>query len=351
MTSDARTPESSRLVAAPVIASSVTVLFAARLPAWLIALSIVVADTRPADNLGREPTLLAVTLAQVAVTIAYAPLLRRRVLRRLGLREGARVDLLVLSALDMALVFAVLYLSGGFNTPYYHFAIVALLVPAFLLGWVGSLAVLVAFVAALIVTWSVAGGGTDLWFRREQFGGPIPGLLVTPVLVVVVAQYLAWVVRWLEDAYARARRALNETTALYAVARAVQAHERPRELAREVVAAIGATERFPHLSVWELDGETLRPLAAFGRSRVGSSAVFIEPGEGELPPLRRLRLDSEGESGRGANDELRPQRGHTAGVCRARTPVPRSGRDPHPSSRRRIATGPLPGGSFDKGET
>ncbi len=272
-----------------------TVLFAARLPAWVIALSVYLADTRPVENLRYEPTLLIVTLALVLVTVSYAPLLRRIVRARLHLAPEGRGDLFALVALDLTLVFGVLLLSGGFNTPYYHFAIVALLVPAFLLGWAGSLATLVVFIGALIATWSVSGGGTDLWLRREQFGGPIPGLLVTPVLVVVVAQYLAWVVRRLEEEYERTRRALDETTAMYGVARAVGVSEDPAQLGRDAVAEIGTTALFPHVSAWLRDGEELRLVASAGRPL--ARADFALRGE-LLPdshaPLRRLRLHRAG---------------------------------------------------------
>jgi signal transduction histidine kinase len=126
--------------------------------------------------------------------------LRRPLRRRLGRTDADVGDLGALAAVDLLFCALVLYLSGGFNTPYYHFTVMALLVPAFLFGWVGTLGTLAAFGLGMVLIWSLSGGGLEGWTRLEQLGGAVPGLLLTPLLVVTVAQYMARLTRRLHEA-------------------------------------------------------------------------------------------------------------------------------------------------------
>jgi signal transduction histidine kinase len=311
----------------PHLAAGFVFLSASRLIAWAVAAVTVVVDTRPPENLKYEPQLLILTLMQIAFLLAYVPLVRPALRRWTEGPFRGRTDLLWLSAVDMVAVFAVLYFSGGLNTPYYHFAIVALLLPSFLLGWRGSLLVLAAFVAALLLTWVYAGYGREVWWNRDSLGGSLPGQVFTAALVVVVSQYLAWLVRRLEEGQRLTRAALEETAALYGVALTFSTDDEPSEVARDVVNVVGRTRRFDHVSVWEHDDDGLRRVAAF--SRPGSAPPAIEramlagnadeddAGLVDLVP-RSTDGDSAGESLRGL--PIRVQQ-HQWGVLAFRCPI------------------------------
>lgn len=240
----------------PFLASGVTFLAAARIPAWFIAAAAVAIDTRPEPNLRHEPQLILLTLLQVGLLILYAPLVRPLLRSWTGLAIIGRRDLLVVSAIDLLASFVVLYYSGGMGTPYYHFAVVALLIPTFLLGWRGSLSVLVVFLVAIVATWEYAGFGHEAWASRAALGGSVPGLLLTPVLVVLVAQYLGWLARRAEAARIETAVSLERTAALHAVAQELalpRDAEQTPDLAQLVADTLRSTGRFERFSVARVD--------------------------------------------------------------------------------------------------
>jgi signal transduction histidine kinase len=257
-----------------------TFLFAARGVGWLIALLVVAYGARPEHNMQHEPRLLIAGGLWIALGVAYVPLLRTRLPRALAGGPRWRQDLLAVSAIDMVVVFAVLHLSGGYNTPYYHYAVVALMVPTSLLGWRGSLATLTAFLAALVWTWSSAGLGTGgpPWVGGGAFN-VVPGLVLTPVLVVVVGQALFWLVRRYERGQRRTERALERTAALYRIAQAVSGVESGERLVDHVLRITASTGHFASLTVWcETNGSL---------QRVAAQPEPVPPATGDGATLRR----------------------------------------------------------------
>jgi signal transduction histidine kinase len=236
-------------------------LFAVRWGAWAVAEVIVVFGDLPHENTEHEPLLLAGTFAQILVGTLYVPLLRSPVRKRLGMRAGPRDDLIILSLLDVALALAVVYWSGGWGTPYYHYAVASLLVPTYLLGWRRSTLLVLAFLAAYVGILSTAGAGTDGPWLHEDVSS-LAGVLMTPVLVVAVMQYLSQLMRRLEQQREEAQRAFNETAALYSVAQAVAADDAVDHLAGHVVDILKGMERFKGAQVFSLQGE--RELVAEG---------------------------------------------------------------------------------------
>jgi hypothetical protein len=79
--------------APPSIRESVLVLLVARVPAWLVALFVVVVDARPEANLRYEPALLFATALELAAACAYVQWLRRPLRRRLGRTDADVGDL------------------------------------------------------------------------------------------------------------------------------------------------------------------------------------------------------------------------------------------------------------------
>jgi signal transduction histidine kinase len=208
-------------------------LFAVRWGAWAIALILIAFGDLRDDNTRYEPLLLGLTFAQNLVASVYVPLLRPRMRRAIGPNWGPRDDLIGLGLVDVAAVLAVLYFSGGWSTPYYHYVVSSLLVPAFLLDWRRATALLMGFFAAYFAVISTAGEGTDGPWLREDVSS-LAGILITPLLVVVVLQYLSALTRRLSEQRERARRALAENIRLQKEHEELAAQEERSRIAREI---------------------------------------------------------------------------------------------------------------------
>ena len=164
-------------------------LFAVRWAAWTVAAFIVIWDMVPLTNLEREPFLLMGTLAQTAAATLYLPLLRPRVRDIVRSSSGRGIDdILVVSLLDVTLALSIVYWSGGWDSPYYLFAVASLLVPSSILGLRSNLALTTGFVAAYVLILSTAGDGIDgPWHGRELNNFAV--FLAMPFLVAIVVQF------------------------------------------------------------------------------------------------------------------------------------------------------------------
>jgi signal transduction histidine kinase len=208
-------------------------LFAVRWGAWAIALILVAFGDLPHDNTPHEPLLLGLTFAQILAATLYVPLLRPSVRRAIRPRWGPSDDLIALGLVDVAVVLAVLYFSGGWRTPYYHYAVSSLLVPAFLLDWRRAAMLLLGFFAAYLAVISTAGQGTDGPWLHEDVSS-LAGILITPLLVVVVVQYLSALTRRLTEQRERAEQALAENVRLQKEHEELAAQEERSRIAREI---------------------------------------------------------------------------------------------------------------------
>jgi signal transduction histidine kinase len=208
-------------------------LFAVRWGAWAVALVLVAFGDLPHDNTRHEPLLLGLTFAQILAATLYVPLLRPSVRRAIRPRWGPSDDLIALGLVDVAMVLAILYFSGGWRTPYYHYAVSSLLVPAFLLDWRRAAMLLLGFFAAYFAVISTAGQGTDGPWLHEDVSS-LAGILITPLLVVVVVQYLAHLMRELSQQREEAHRALEENIRLQREREELAAQEERSRIAREI---------------------------------------------------------------------------------------------------------------------
>ncbi len=245
-------------------------LYAVRWGAWAIAWIVIWVGHLSKDNGAHEPVLLGVTFVQILAATLYVPLLRSRVREAWGRRWGPRDDLIVIGLADIALVLVVIYFSGGWSSPYYHYALASLLVPAFLVGWRRSALLLVGFLGAYFAVLMTAGRGLDGTWVNES----IAAIILTPALVVVVVQYMAQLVRRLDERREQAQAALRETSALYKVAQTVAGVDQPEALLERVVESLQALARFRGLAVFGLkeDGR-LSQEVGFGETEVTQSSL------------------------------------------------------------------------------
>jgi signal transduction histidine kinase len=236
-------------------------LFAVRWGGWFVAWVIVWVGHLSKVNSEHEPVLLAITFAEILAATLYVPFLRSPVRRALGKRLGPRDDLIVLGLTGVAIALTITYFSGGWSSPYYHYTLASLLVPAFLLGWRRSVLLLLGFLGAYFAVLSNAGRGLNgTWIDED-----IAGIIMTPALVIVVVQYLAQLTRRLDQQRAQAQRSLLETSALYRMAQTVASADRPDMLLAHVVETLEGLGRFQGLAVLSVeDDERLSLEAGFG---------------------------------------------------------------------------------------
>ena len=213
-------------------------LFAVRWAAWCVAAAIVVLDVVPKANVEREPILIVGTLAQNTAATLYIPLLRPRVRELIGRSVGRVDDILVLSLLDVTLALAMLFLSGGWDSPYYLYAVASLLVPSSILGLRSNLVLTGAFVAAYVLSVSLSGRGIDgPWHGRELNNFVV--FVTLPFIVTIVVQFFGWMSRELAAQREAARQALDDNLRLQREREQLAAEQERMRLAREIHDGIG----------------------------------------------------------------------------------------------------------------
>ncbi|MBI1885721.1 MAG: sensor histidine kinase [Chloroflexi bacterium] len=208
-------------------------LFGVRWAAWAVAAFIVTLGILPEANVHREPALLFITMGQNAAATLYLPLMRPRVRSLFQRSIGEVNDILVLSFIDVTIALAIVYLSGGWDSPYYLYAVTSLLVPSSLLGLRANLVLAVGFVGVYIIALSTAGSGTDgPWLRGEMNNFAV--FLATPFLVAVVVQFFGWMARQLTAERERAQQVLDENIRLQGERERLIAQEERNRIAREI---------------------------------------------------------------------------------------------------------------------
>ena len=215
------------------VARVLPVLFVVRWGAWAIALIRVAFGDLPDDQTRYEPLLLLVTLAQSLATAVYVPFLRPQLPGSARVRFAAGKDLVALGLVDVAAVLAVVYFAGGFRTPYEEYIYASLLVPAFLLDRRGAALLAAGFLAAFFAVISLQAGTVDgPWFHESV--SRFAALIVVPVLVVVVVQYLSELSQTLREQREQARAALAENVRLQREREELAAQEERSRIAREI---------------------------------------------------------------------------------------------------------------------
>jgi signal transduction histidine kinase len=226
-------------------------LFGVRWLGWLIALAGVLAG---AGRAAHGVSLAALLAAQAVLLTAELALVTRPAFRA-PISARARRILLGLAAFDGVTGLAVVYLSGGWGSPFYHYAVMTLLVPAFLLPLWKALAWAAVFTLGYVliaITDGVPSLGTlELLGRRA-------GTIGTPTMVAFVTWYLARLNVAVSRERERAEQALSETGLLFGVAEAAIANLADmRRLVGSVVATVEGTQLFRglHVRVYGAAGE------------------------------------------------------------------------------------------------
>ncbi|HLB23335.1 MAG TPA: sensor histidine kinase [Dehalococcoidia bacterium] len=195
--------------------------FIVRWATWLIALLVVALADLPTENTRFEPYLLVGTFLQLVLLTTYVPFIRPLVLPRLRRFTDTpeQYDVLVVGLIDLTFSMAAVYLSGGWRSPYFHFALTALLIPTFFLSFRGVMALSVIYIFLYLFGLAATGEGLGGSWTDRNLNSFI-GAMVTPLLVALVPNYLGNLLRELEEARSDAVEALSDSDLLFRVARA-----------------------------------------------------------------------------------------------------------------------------------
>lgn len=186
---------------------------------WVAALGILLLRAAPDHALRLTPLLLALTGLQLSVMTLYLPVLRPGVARA-GLTRWMEDNPLLLAA-DIAWSALVLYLTGGWNSPFYEFALTSVIAPALKHGLRGANLASVAYTALFLAAVRAAPGGLGSVYDSEgRLDGGFVQALVNPFMV-------AWFCALLAEVFQRLRQERER-------ARLLAAREERRRLAREI---------------------------------------------------------------------------------------------------------------------
>jgi signal transduction histidine kinase len=220
--------------------------FIVRWVAWMVAALIIFISNVPAHGQRFEPWLLLGTMAQTVLVTFYVPVIRPLLLPRLRqwVTNPENNDVLILGMVDLTLSMTAVYLSGGWGSPYYHFALTALLIPAFFLTFRGTVGLVGIYMAAYVFGLAIFGEGLQGDWKTTGFNSFI-GAVMTPALVALVPNYLGTVLRELDAARQDAVEALGDSDLLFRVARAfLEGGRELDEALPNVAAAVLESSRF-----------------------------------------------------------------------------------------------------------
>jgi signal transduction histidine kinase len=242
-------------------------LFGVRWLGWVIACIGVLAGAGKAE---RGISLPVILLAEAVISAAESALVSRRAFRA-PLSARARRLLLGIAAFDGAIGLLAIWLSGGWGSPFYHYAVMSLLVPAFLLRLWQTLAWATIFTGAyiLIAITGVPDGETLAVLGQRA------GTAGTPMMVAFVMWYLARLNAAVSQARERAEQALAETGLLFRVAEATITNLADvGQLVRSVAGSVERSDLFRAFRV-RVRGADGRLLAEGGFGTLNGGAVEL----------------------------------------------------------------------------
>jgi len=159
---------------------------------WFTALGIIGLKAAPAVNLNHGHALLLITCLQLLYMHASL---------------STRVKLPPLPPLvDISIGLAAVYVSGGWDSPFYEFALTSVIAPSLLYGLRGATLASLGFCASYAWVLTVAGHGTRNFVLPDgQLEGAVVSCLVNPFLVAYFSAFLAELMERLKREQARVR--------------------------------------------------------------------------------------------------------------------------------------------------
>jgi signal transduction histidine kinase len=257
---------------------------------WALAVVVYLTQSAPPVNLRYGAGLALYTLLHLCLGTLYVSVFHPRLARFPGgltLLRPPR-DLLAASVADISASLAVVYFSGGWGSPFWHFAVTSILVPCFLLPFRWATLVITAYVGMYMATVVLGGDGLNGSWQDSQRHIFI-GFLVTAYLVGIAVGYLGHLFRALDAERLRTRAALDDQETLFAVTHNVVSASRELEMLLQQVAQTMRERRQYDLFaiyLWHPEENALKlaastvgveeleggPVAASGQGLVGRAA-------------------------------------------------------------------------------
>ena len=212
--------------------TTTTYLFLARWAAWALAAIIVIVNVSSGDETIGEPWLLLVTFA-LTLTLTVDPIASRlRSAVSHLLPEGAD-DLLVIGLADLTIALLIVFLSGGWSSPYYAYALVALLQPASVVGLRALGLIGLLFIAGYALGLAAETDG----LHEPWEGGSLNNFaffIAVPLPIAILVNLLSSTSRRLHDEATKARHLLEENVRLEGARKQAAVDEEQHRIAREI---------------------------------------------------------------------------------------------------------------------
>jgi signal transduction histidine kinase len=162
---------------------------------WAVAAVVVAFKAAPAENLlHAEPALVVTALWCVAISI-YGPILHPR--------PPFKNFAVWTSAFDILLSCAVIYLTGGFRSPFYEFALTAVIAPSLLFRMRGGLLAAASFCTLYFLAVVQSAPGLEAAFREGKEDGTLFSSILNPFTIAVFCSMLGHTMRQLHLARQR----------------------------------------------------------------------------------------------------------------------------------------------------
>lgn len=161
-----------------------------------VAALVVCSGAAPASNLRHAWVALALVVAW-CVALTLGPFVQRRQPQPLTAAMGAGADIFFSAW--------ILYITGGFRSPFYEFALTSVIAPSLLFRMRGALYAAVSFGILFFVAVDLSAPGFDAVIREGKTDGTLLSSITNPFTVGIFCALLGHVVRRLHQARERAK--------------------------------------------------------------------------------------------------------------------------------------------------
>jgi signal transduction histidine kinase len=231
---------------------------------WGLALVITLVGGAPALNLASAEGFLALTFLQTVLFTVYYPVLHHRLrplLRRFGLRR--REGSALWAAVDLLLSMAAVAGTGGFRSPFFQYALTAVMFPSLVFRWRGAVVAATGFAVLYLVVVLYSGDGMAGVLRAGQLDSLLAAF-ADAYLIALFSAYLADLVHRVEVERRRTGAVSRETRALYAVAQSVlESSPEVEALYGQTVAAVRQHLSLRSFGIYTVAGPTARLIAGY----------------------------------------------------------------------------------------
>ncbi len=207
-------------------------LFLARWAAWALAAVIVIVNVSSGDETIGEPWLLIVTLA-LTLALTVDPIASRLRSTVADLLPDGADALFVIGLANLIFALLIIFVSGGWGSPYYAYALVALLQPASIVGLRALGLVGLLFIAGYVLALAVETDGLHEPWEGGSVGN-FAFFVAMPMPIAILVNLLSSTARRLSDEETRTRDLLEENVRLEGARKQATVDEERHRIAREI---------------------------------------------------------------------------------------------------------------------